>query len=54
LEKISKIGKLLANLTKRSRDRQKLIKLEIKKGISQQIPMICTGSLGVLQKPIFK
>jgi hypothetical protein len=53
-EKINKIGKLLANLTKRSRDRQKLIKLEIKKGISQQIPMICTGSLGVLQKPIFK
>jgi hypothetical protein len=48
-EKISKIDKPLAKLTKRERI-PKLRKLEMKKGILQQISLTFRGSLGNISK----
>jgi hypothetical protein len=58
---MSKNNKCLANLTKRRMKRPKLIKLEMKKWISQQIPMTsqrpleytcktCTQIIGKLEE----
>jgi hypothetical protein len=49
-EKINKIDKPLANLTKMRRERPKLTKLETKKGISQQPPRKSKESLGIIKK----
>jgi hypothetical protein len=46
LKKINKIDKPLINLTRRKREKTQVIKLEIKKGISRQIPMKSRRSLG--------
>jgi hypothetical protein len=45
-----KIDKPSMNLTKRRGKGPKLIKLEMKKGIAQQIPMKSKGSLGNTSK----
>jgi hypothetical protein len=50
--KINKNDKPLAKLTRRGR-RPKFIKLEMRKRISQQIPMKFGGSFRILQKVIF-
>jgi hypothetical protein len=49
-EKINKIGKPLANLTRRKKEKTQINKLEIRKGISQDITMKYRGSLGNTSK----
>jgi hypothetical protein len=49
ISKINKIVKGLTKLAKRKR-RSKLVKLEVKRGIVQQIPLKCRRSLGNILK----